>query len=577
MPATTVLSTAEAAQLNTLRVELKQWEKSFSDANDGKKAGRHDIKQDPDIAAKYKTYGRLRALESSSSSSHPKSESRHNKEVERTPSKSDQHNNARIKRKHAASLGPDGIEDGRKQDHHTPKKSRGNLFTPAKNRTVNDPNHPATLDPYDSPSVFRRLFSPSTHRQTLPSPVPLKNSIGPTPQRDGKALGLFDLLSASGGSTATPSAKRMTMVGEDMIKTPSGGKRKRLDNIAEKDDNDDDENDDNERMIRMGRTPASSSKKLYLERLFATPTTMRFATMVEDEERQLPGASQGGPPGVAEETRTETNPLSSETPSFLRRSNSGRYIPNANPSHGLSPVGVRKPQRFVGKGLSALVQGLRDMEEERMQDDWDVLKELETEQDPNGPEQNVQVGDSQAATNNNSMDPPEGGRVWKKKAPKRTTRLVRMKPVIQSKPKTTAQATTKHAAINHSFNPAASGQDQPGEDDDEEEDLEDFIPDDSDDSDFAESTTKKPKATSSFSEKIKAMISDVKNKNPLANVTTKAKNTSTTTAKSDNVKSIPAEKEPKKRKVNPDAHANYRSLKIRSKGQGRFGKRFGRR
>lgn len=49
MPATTVLSTAEAAQLNTLRVELKQWEKSFSDANGGKKAGRQDIKQDPEI------------------------------------------------------------------------------------------------------------------------------------------------------------------------------------------------------------------------------------------------------------------------------------------------------------------------------------------------------------------------------------------------------------------------------------------------------------------------------------------------------------------------------------------------
>jgi hypothetical protein len=368
----------------------------------------------------------------------------------------------------------------------------------------------------------------------------------------------------------------MIMVGEDMIKTPSSRKRKRLDNIAEKDDDDDnDEDEDEKQMIRMGRTPASSSKKLYLERLFATPTTMRFATMVEDEDRQLPGALQGGHPTVAEETRSETNPLSSKTPSFLRRSNSGRYIPNANPSHGLSPVGVRKPQRFVGKGLSALVQGLRDMEEERMQDDWDVLKELETEQDPNGPEQNVQVGDSQAATNK-IMDPPEGGRIWKKKAPKRTTRLVRMKPVIQSKPKTAAQATTKHAIINHPSNPAVSGQDQPGEDE-EEEDLEDFIPDDSDDSDFAETTTRKPKAASSFSEKIKAMISDVKNKNPLANVTTKANNTSTTTAKSDNAKLIPAEKERKKRKVNPDAHANYRSLKIRSKGQGRFGKRFGRR
>ncbi|CRG88161.1 DNA replication regulator sld2 [Talaromyces islandicus] len=553
MPATTVLSTAEAAQLNTLRAELKQWEKSFSDANGGKKAGRQDIKQDPEIAAKYKTYGRLRALESSSS--HPKSESRH-KEVEKTPSKSDL-NNARVKRKHSA-LGPDAIQDGQKQDHHTPKKSRGSLFTPAKNRTVNDPHHPATLDPYDSPSVFRRLFSPSTHRHTLPSPVPLKSSIGPTPQRDGKALGLFDLLSVSGGSTATPSAKRMTMVGEDAAKTPSGGKRKRLEDIAEKDG----DGEDDEQMIRMGRTPASSSKKLYLERLFATPTTMRFATMVEDEERQLP-ALQG--PTVSE-TRAETNPLCSETPSFLRRSNSGRYIPKADPSLGLSPVGVRKPQRFVGKGLSALVQGLRDMEEERMQDDWDILKELEAEQDPNGQAQssrNVQVSDSQVATN--SMDPQEDGPIWKKKAPKRTTRLVRLKPVMQTKPK------TAQAAVNQHSN-SASGQDEENE---EDEDLEDFMPDDFSDSDFAEST-KKPNTTSSFSEKIKAMISGAKNKNPLANVTSKANNT-TTTAKADNAKSISTEKEPKKRKVNPDAHANYRSLKIRSRGQGRFGRRFGRR
>lgn len=349
------------------------------------------------------------------------------------------------------------------------------------------------------------------------------------------------------------------MVGEDVVKTPSGGKRKRLDDIAENDDDD----EDDERILRMGRTPASSSKKLYLERLFATPTTMRFATMVEDEERQQQPALQG-PAEV--ETRTEANPLSSETPSFLRRSNSGRYIPNADPSHGLSPVGVRKPQRFVGKGLSALVQGLRDMEEERMEDDWDVLKELETEQDPNGPAhagENVQVGDSQVATN--GMDPPEGGRIWKKKAPKRTTRLVRMKPVIQTKPKTT------QASVNLPSN-SASGKDQPDEEDEEDEIPEDFFPDDSDDSDFAEST-KKPSTTSSFSEKIKAMI---KNKNPLANVTSKANNTTATT-KADNAKSTPAEKAPKKRKVNPDAHANYRSLKIRSRGQGRFRRRFGRR
>lgn len=49
MATATILSTADASQLNTLRVELKQWEKAFADANGGRKAGRHDIKQDPSI------------------------------------------------------------------------------------------------------------------------------------------------------------------------------------------------------------------------------------------------------------------------------------------------------------------------------------------------------------------------------------------------------------------------------------------------------------------------------------------------------------------------------------------------
>lgn len=49
MATATMLSIAEATQLNTLRVELKQWEKAFADANGGRKAGRHDIKQDPSI------------------------------------------------------------------------------------------------------------------------------------------------------------------------------------------------------------------------------------------------------------------------------------------------------------------------------------------------------------------------------------------------------------------------------------------------------------------------------------------------------------------------------------------------
>jgi DNA replication and checkpoint protein len=46
---TASLSTADATHLNTLRAELKGWEKAFAEANGGRKAGRHDIKQDPEI------------------------------------------------------------------------------------------------------------------------------------------------------------------------------------------------------------------------------------------------------------------------------------------------------------------------------------------------------------------------------------------------------------------------------------------------------------------------------------------------------------------------------------------------
>jgi hypothetical protein len=38
-----------AAQAVAVRAELKVWEKEFATAHDGKKAGREDIKQRPDI------------------------------------------------------------------------------------------------------------------------------------------------------------------------------------------------------------------------------------------------------------------------------------------------------------------------------------------------------------------------------------------------------------------------------------------------------------------------------------------------------------------------------------------------
>lgn len=466
-----------------------------------------------------------------------------------------------------------GADGGRRQSD----RPRQDIFTPSKDRSPTA--HPSNLDPYDSPSVFRRLFSPSTHRQTQSSPLPLKTAIGPTPQRDGKVLGLFDLLSASGGSTATPSTKRVATLTKDATRTPSA---KRKMNAIEEDEDDDDEIN-----IRMGRTPASSSKKLYLEKLFATPTTLRFATMVEDEESGFYRSN-------AAEVVPEVNALGSETPSFLRRSASGRFLNNmtSTTTGELSPVAIRKPQRFVGKGLSAIVQGLRDMEEEQMQEDWEVLRELEEEQaqPPAEADGLVQVGDSQVPDANGNGT----GRVWKKRGQKRTTRLVKMKPVIsRPKPSTTNAQPPEHSEEEEEESedellanaiPLPESSSSEGEDDQDD----DLAPSEADkDTLYDEPTTNRPPPPSvttkpsSFREKIKAALSSVVKPGKQITTTSNADAKKSSRGKlhpfQDAKKDEDAPAPNKRRKINPEAHANYRSLKIRNRGGGGGRRRFGRR
>lgn len=349
------------------------------------------------------------------------------------------------KRKHASPSGP-----GHEQAHltDTPRKSTKDVFaTPSRPRTTEAPtNHPSELDPYDSPTALRRLFSPSAHRQDQQPQTPLKAAVGPTPQRDGKSLGLFDLLSESGGSTATPSAKRVASVQENAVQTPS--KRKGMDTITEENEEEQEEED----TPRGGRTPMSG-KKLYLENLFATPTTLKYAAMVEDEhECRLPFPNLKPAAAATDEKGSAKKGVmaGSDTPSFLRRSNGGRSYNALGPAAGeLSPIAARKTRPFVGRGLSALVQGLRDMEEERLEDDLDVLRELEADQAA------MQDKESETA-DDQSQFKPRGKRPFKKRGQKRTTRRVRMKPVVVPKSQKKKQPS-------------------PGLDDDDEEEEEEEV------------------------------------------------------------------------------------------------------
>ncbi|KAJ6027288.1 hypothetical protein N7460_012105 [Penicillium canescens] len=513
-----------AAQAVNIRADLKTWEKAFASANGGKKAGRDDIKKNPDIATLKK-------------------------------------------RKHASPTGPDDA-----YSQTTPRKSSKGLFaTPSNNRTSKI--HPAQLDPYDSPSTLRRLFSPSTH-QTAQSP--LKAAIGPTPQRDGKTLGLFDMLSESGGSGGTPSVKRQTSNLAAGFRTPS--KRRPVETIPE-----DPEEEPQQETPRLARTPASSTKQFYLANLFATPTTMRYAAMVEAEDNEEAQNNEASHP-------TDISPQAahSGTPTFLRRSNSGRYpLPSAsNGGQGLSPIVSRKPQQFASKGLSHLVQGLRDMEEDRMEDDWEVMREMEEEAEAEEAAKN-QVEDSQN---------PDVNRKYKKKGQKRTTRRVVMRPVVnQPKPKQqpapaeedlfsgsddelaaipeTQQATGTNDA-NDGWDDVPSDIERAEEDAaapnmlEPELDTEaEFNPDSDDDPEFGE-RPKPVSRTKSFSERIKEAVSSSAAKPKEQACLGKPSKTA----------AAPEEKRPHARKVNPQAHANYRSLKIGNRGSSRGrGGRFRRR
>ncbi|KAJ5623227.1 hypothetical protein N7490_011832 [Penicillium lividum] len=526
-----------AAQAVSVRAELKVWEKEFATTHDGKKAGREDIKQRPDIAAKYKEYGRLKNLEAALTR-------RENRQQEADSSR---------KRKHTSPTGPSNTNID-----VTPRKlSRGLFATPSRNR--NSQVHPSELDPYDSPSTMRRLFSPSTHRQ-MPAPSPLKPAIGPTPQRDGKALGLFDMLSESGGSQATPSARRQKDVLAAGFRTPS--KPKLFDPIAEE--------PEEEETSRLSRTPASSTKQFYLANLFATPTTMRYAAMVEAEDNN-----------AQEKNTQETEPAASHhsnpsgTPSFLRRSNSGRYLATTtNEGPGLSPIASRKPRQFAGRGLSHLVKGLRDMEEERMEDEWDMLREIEAEQEGfhfEVPEVKGPVTEKQQP--------------YKKKGQKRTTRRVNIRPSI-SKPKKQedlypdlySESDDELAAVPETQIPEVPKEVPAEENADDHDDVaslhsisepgseyEGDTDVDSDGDPEYDEKAKTPPRPKSFSDRIKEAVLMAK---PTA---------MEPPAKLQKPQEPEKEKKPRDRKINPQAHANYRSLKIKNRGGSRGGGRFRRR
>lgn len=266
-----------------------------------------------------------------------------------------------------------------------------------------------------TPSLSRKLFSPA---------VP--TSIGPTPQRDGRVLGLFDLLGGADAETPSKGAGNQDTNSFAQIQATPSKSASGLDADS---------------TIKLGRTPQSSSKQRMLD---------GFMTPLKKRDEYTAGKS---PSSVSR--------LQFATPAFLRRA---PMPPVDENGEFKSPNPIRLPRKPLVRGLSSIVASLRKVEEEQLDDDLEALHEMENEAASGAPkpepkskptEEDVLVEDSQAPNmllggfDDEAMydspvedDVDRNGqplRVFKKKGQKRTTRLVKMRPTRSKRPTQTME------------------------------------------------------------------------------------------------------------------------------------------
>ncbi|EXJ89737.1 hypothetical protein A1O3_02804 [Capronia epimyces CBS 606.96] len=415
------------SRADALRTALKDFERSFAAKNDGRKPSKEDIKTDAVVAAKYKEYNKVRDVLAG----------RLSLDVLHAPQTRRRHEHTRTDS--AISL--------------TPNRPRHIVNTPSKARL-----HPNDIDPYDAPSSI--------------SPKVIPSAIGPTPRRDGTVLGIFDLLPRSGSartatSQETPSSRKRkidwlfdTQDGDKglnvaIAQTPSQRRSKQAENgpgsmltITPR-----------SHVLNTGRrqhskTPASEGKKFMLNHFFATPSAIRFATMIDADDADVHAKS----PAQSSKTPLRDIVLGRSpskddgavvtmdaTPPYLKRSfsfkerllsaSAGSTTVSSSWKNATSPTLRRAGPRtlrhakFGPKPLSQMIADLQSQSAEvrdEHDDDLDALREMESTK------LNILVGDSQVEETPTEVDhgpSAEPVRTWTKKGQKRTTRRVIMRPV----------------------------------------------------------------------------------------------------------------------------------------------------
>ncbi|KZZ98756.1 DNA replication regulator SLD2 [Beauveria brongniartii RCEF 3172] len=378
-----------------IRAILKKWESDWAAGHGGSKPSRQDIKDNPTIAAKYTEYNKMRDILAGKISAPPANEHAPNPKKRR----------------------PD------RPPTETPLRKNKYAETPMKNRTLDEDQYLST------PAISRRLFSPAQ-----------VTSIGPTPQRDGKVLGLFDLL--MGKELGTPSKSGTN----DPSPTITRGRRRHADDATPSR-----RRGSEDEASKLSCTPMSGGKRHELN-TFTTPLKVRDA---------------GAGAGVRTPTIGSVSKLQFETPAFLRRHT--LLAPDEAAAFG-TPAPLKLPRKLPGRGLSEIVASLRKVEDDKLDDDDDMaaLREAEAaervstrsvtapraepaaaattkESDILAREREAQHIPLGGSNDEGMYDSPEDADhsglhgqpqiVYKKKGQKRTTRRANMRPAITGRPK----------------------------------------------------------------------------------------------------------------------------------------------
>lgn len=395
--------------------------------------------------------------------------------------------------------------------------------------------------------------TPSLNRKLFDSPA-VPTSIGPTPQRDGRVLGLFDSLPFKDADIDSPSkpngAVRLSQVieaGKEIMATAAATPRKTL-------------GGESGSTASLGRTPSSRQKR------HGGPSPRKNELLTP---LKLDGGNRvAKTPG----TSSSVSKLQFNTPAFLRRIPMPKINEN---SEFTSPQPIRLPRKPLLRGLSSVVADLRKMQEQELDDDLDALREAEME-GPSKPvnrtilsdktnlpppttsstekqdDASILAEDSERQAlgllggfddegEHDSAGEDDAGldrqgnplRVYKKKGQKRTTRRSNMKPVLKRRP-AAAIADEDDAQDDPEAQPntTTTAADEDEEDDPALHSGSDFMVSDDED-ELAQDVRKARKTAAKKTSQAKAAANPVKK---------------------------PA------RKVNELAHANFKRLKLRNNG-----------